>query len=421
MMKLLQRYAADAYTQTTVTSLTGRMLLYFRKNKSFPKPLTTQRSPSSMALQLTATLFSLFPADDLIARSRVIDFLVYKDYHQEVLYWWLRNLPGPLYESSDGSSDEKIHILLQAVEARLPISNPSCMRLIVQKTPNIHRLYEYTDTITAPFAFSTATSLATRQSDLFFAWRDILIKLGYNISDFISAELEMDASPLGQGGWDNESLSALFGSDIWYNEKSPGIDWSECGRCKNMQTSKAIVDLRWRRHLRSLRTKSPHDICCGLRPTTQSECPPESVIDSDRTENSADNYREIQLVTDQWPMETRAFPGQSKANDDEGGWLYQPVCLQSCLDGVCASNVFENSATDNPPLPPFVSQQRGNETSIEALSAQLVEIKGDNDALGKDLQWIRSISWSKLIWYILVGVSLLGLIYRLWVRMSKTA
>ncbi|KAF4626560.1 hypothetical protein G7Y89_g11597 [Cudoniella acicularis] len=422
MLALLQSYAANGYDESTVLHMAGQMLLFYRMCKKFPMSQSDRRD---VALNKISKLIALLPADDVISRSRLVYFMLQVYYHQKVLSWTIQDIPGPFWE---GSRAESCFIILQAFKTKLPYRDPVSMRLITQKTLNLHRIYSQKVHDVSYASHFTATSLAMRQPSLFFPWRDILVDLGRDIEEFVRKELEPVDSPLRAEGWNHETLCSLFRCQFF--PQSPGglltTGFFSCERCGAGEPGQLMVSLPWRRHLRTLRTKASHEICCGESPANEVKRLPLAIVDanvlkdpvysvedSELVDNDAKIYREEKSLLDRINLVGEAEP-----------WPYRIVCHYPCRDGVSIANVYENLSSDEPVLPPLMTISEEKRQLVAPGPVRLVEIteeeKGEcllaqNQAVGwLERYKVGNFSSRQFVFYILTGIALIFMIYRAW-------
>ena len=284
------------------------------------------------ALGVIKQLIYHFPEED-VERSNILFDLMHFNYDRSVLHWTLRSIKGFIHDNSQNSG---IH---QGFWRKLPVRDPMSMRLIVQKTQNLHRFYDM-NCFTLPAG--TPTSLAMYQPGLFFQWRSILLDQGHDIDHFVRRELEVPH--LGDQGWEQGTLTAVFKSEAFPDSRPSASGFFKCDRCGRYEESAAtMVDLPWRHHLRSIRNR---------------HC-----IEAQQPRRD-DLINEVQNITIRIACpEIKHHSGHTTTSKPEMCpspntllWPYRIVCSDSCEDGVCVAWVFENDLVEEPCLPAYTPE-----------------------------------------------------------------
>jgi hypothetical protein len=191
---------------------------------------------------------------------------------------------------------------------------------------------------------------------MFFPFRDSLLKLGYGVEEFVEKELGVEESPLALEGWDKETLIALFDSNTFPNSHNGVLlsGFFGCGRCGATEPGSPMVDLPWRRHLRNIRNREPHETCCGVSPSTELTWPPQEVIDANTLAYDDFGVEDPELFAlgNTYTAEV-TIPDRLNAVGVPEPWPYYWVCPGFCSDDICVSSVYENDSMDEPDLPPF--------------------------------------------------------------------
>lgn len=244
MFALFQRFSDD-FDEMTIMSLIGAMVHFYRPLREFRLCPLDMKDRENAAMTVLKTLLQLWaPTDEQLA-GFVHDMFLFK-YSPNVIRWILGTAEKTLAEDRKRSS-----VIHAAIRDKLPMKNPQTMALIINKTLNLHRVHENEQGYR-----STPTSLAMCQAGLFFAWRDVVMHFE-DVNSFVKAELLENSSLLANEGWAFKNLSALFTIepnvflDSKYEDNSSQLKCDRCGRWE--ETYCLMVDLEWRRFLRSIR------------------------------------------------------------------------------------------------------------------------------------------------------------------------
>jgi hypothetical protein len=199
MIHLLQNHLREDYDQGTILHIIGRSMVRYRSHNGI-KMRWSQRCDALM--RLVPTLMPMFhPKDPNCAQ--VVLAAVQFFYEQEALRWILRTTQCPL----DGSIDHStIH---EALHRRLPERDFCSMKLIVQKTRNLHFC---TKKGYLQAGVQTPTMLAMYDLNMFRLWRQALSELGHSFEKCIRRGLEDGL--LREEGWTESSLAYLFDVEI---------------------------------------------------------------------------------------------------------------------------------------------------------------------------------------------------------------
>ena len=265
--------------------------------------------------------------------------------------------------SQVGMIPDYVPVLVDAIRARLPERDPEAMRLIIEKTQNLHFRRACPTHHEGNFHHhfcKTATDLAMQDSNLFFMWRKLLRELGHNIEDFIRGELEV--GPLKKEGWSESTLMTLFEYDYtpqkFTGPSLGGYPFCErCGHGWNL-CHEVQINIEFRRLLREIRTgRLSHQTHQNIIPYTHAK----SIAFDGRD-------REVDI---------------SKSTHDSTSkmWPYRIVCPRSCEDGIAVGILYENDRDDDPPLPPYIPK-----AERERLAALRIFEEGtDEDSNGDEI------------------------------------
>jgi hypothetical protein len=308
MIHLLENYRREDYDQDTILEIIGNSIVGYRLNKDI-KMRWPQRCDALLRL-LSTLMPMLHPTDP--NRAKVILAAVQFFYEQETLHWMLRTTKCPL----DGSIDySTIH---EALHARLLERDFCSMKLIIQKTRNLHLCAK--KGYLQP-RIQTPTMLAMYDMNTFRLWRQALRDLGHNIEEFIHREL--GDGLLREEGWTESSLAYLFEFEIPSDPHTSPTNFGfpccqRCGRRGSRVACKLTVDLKWRRLLRYIRLQFSH-------------------------EGSETALEENPLIP-----------------DPETLLEYRIVCSNTCKDGISLALSYDNDSTEEPDLPHFTERDESN-------------------------------------------------------------
>ncbi|KAH8596173.1 hypothetical protein B0O99DRAFT_594006 [Bisporella sp. PMI_857] len=307
---LLQEHAQETDEILFELHVPVTMLLHHRPS--------VHRAYSSALKIIERFLPHLEPGDP--NRTRILYAAILLGFNGTVINSIFRYIPNILNETSDTSC------LHEAIVKRLFQRDLRCMRLIIQRTKDLHRIFRIHHVMHTP------TSLAMCLPDIFYDWRMLLLDIGVEIADFVERELSNEEG-LASGGWTQETLTRLF--ELKFMPQRPntpsGYPFPSCDRCALPATEVSTtmpVDLEWRRLLREIRSGRFIPGADALHLTPVSE------ILAQRRE-----------------------------------WTYKLVCQVTCTDGSCLSKVYENDGTDEPILPPYQGWKTDAEVELEAEEA----------------------------------------------------
>lgn len=327
MINLLQKHRREDYDDLTIGNMIWHVMLFYRPQKDIKMSWMQRRAA---ILRLFSTLLPFFDNDNPY-RSEILHLAVLLTYEQEVLQYILRTTTGYI---DLGKSFSVVH---KALEGRLLERDPNSMKLIVEKTKNLHR--PVTISYQGPQT-ETPTMLAMHDMKTFLAWRDMLQDLGHEITAFIDQELREGF--LADNGWTASSLSEIFTTkqlpDPYYG---PSIfNFPNCERCGDQRTdftNKLKVDLVWRRFLRDVRLKHSKEIS----------------IDGKASQIASDNS----TLRNATHVAREASPTSSTNQDGKSAVSrelpFRIVCADQCQDDVCVAWVYENETNIEPDLPPY--------------------------------------------------------------------
>lgn len=347
MIRLLQKYCGDGYEDKIILKLIGLMFLSYRVQKDIMMP-TTERWDA--VLQVVQQLVPDFGPDDPF-RTVVLSGAIQFYYDKNVLRWLLGNINGMLDEK-----DPKTSCIHEAISKMLLHRDPISTRMIVCKTTNLHRCFN------TRMGIQTPTSLAMFQSSVFFAWKNLLQDLSYNVERFVQQELEEQF--LVKNGWTAQTLTALFEYTFVPYEGKKNFGFPECERCgdQGMDVSAIMkVDLEWRRQLRQLRLgQVPRPQKEEMTSITIEVCGADSTISKRRNEHlqSPSVESEIHRRVEEVGLKTVPF---------------RLVCSDACRDGICVAWIYENDSLDEPELPACIVQERVLH-ELDATQDQVVEV-----------------------------------------------
>jgi hypothetical protein len=306
MINLLQNHRREDYEDFTIGNMIWHALLFYRPQKDINISWVQRRAA---ILKMISTLLPFYDAAHP-HRADILHKAVKLCFEQEVLQYLLRTTEG--YIDHDLSISSTIH---EALHRRLLERDPESMKLIVEKTKNLHRseIKCY-----GSDQMETPTMLAMYDMRTFLAWRKVLRDLGHETVPFVEEELEDGA--LRDEGWTVSSLSELFDSEVlpdsWYGPMYFGFPNCErCGQNGSVDFGKLKVDLVWRRYLRDVRRR------CSNKPAQTGA-------------TSVNSELETTCIA------RRLLP-------------YRIVCSDACRDGVCVAWVYESDPNDEPDLPLF--------------------------------------------------------------------
>lgn len=331
MINLLQKHRREDYDDMTIGSMIWQIMLFYRPQKDIKMSWLQRRAA---ILRLLSLLLPFFDNDNP-CRSEILHLAVLLTYEQEVLQYILRTTTG--YIDHGKSFDKSFSVVHKALEERLLERDPNSMKLIVEKTKNLHR--PVTISYQGP-QNETPTMLAMHDMKTFLAWREILQDLGHEITAFIDHELREGS--LADNGWTASSLSEIFTTkqlpDPYYG---PSIfNFPNCERCGDQRTdftNKLKVDLVWRRFLRDVRLKHSKEIS----------------IDGEASQTASDNSI-LRNVTHVAPEAISTSSTNQDWNFTVSKELpYRIVCADHCQDDVCVAWVYENETDIEPDLPPY--------------------------------------------------------------------
>jgi len=388
-ISLLQNLCRDRFDEEGVYHMLGRLLLFCRPQKHIA---INQASRRDNALKAVVQLSQELSPCDRHYRPPLVNFMIQFHYTHAPLRWMLRSIKGQ-FEWGDCDSDCTCSgcgapILLEALKRKLPYRDPESTRLIMEKTKDIHRTLDSSFVSLGPnVSLITATSLAMRQPSMFFPFRDCLLELGHEMDDFVEKELGVEGSPLATEGWDKETLSILFKSNVFPNTHN-GILLSgflSCQRCSTKEPGPIMVDLPWRRHLRNIRTRKNHDSCCGEHASVGLQWPSDEVMTANLLQSDDFGVEDPKLLAigDALEKNSRAVtkvPGRLNFSGVLETWPYHFVCPKSCADGVCVSGAYENDFTDEPDLPPYHETDTEHHSGTAAGDNSINNVDGDEIA-----------------------------------------
>jgi len=334
------KYCPDEHDEMQISKLIGLLHLFYRPQKVFKLGLEERRDA---ALRIIKQLIGHFPEGDVM-RSKIFVALMEFNYDQSVLQWTLQNIKGTI---QDGGGSSGIH---EGLWRKLPIRDPMSMKLIIQKTENLHRFYRKPSS-TLPSG--TPTSLAMYQPGMFFTWRNMLLELGYDLEEFVRRELE--ESHLANEGWECETLALVFKSKAFPDSSPNRNGYLQCERCGlNEEMLQTMVDLPWRRHLRSRRSRRSKELglsLCDNESATEIRTISITFTGSNITKESVHSTLDKTLL----PTGEPADGGTSFDIKPALGssWPYKIVCSMDCVDGICVARVYDDESTEEPHLPPY--------------------------------------------------------------------
>jgi hypothetical protein len=355
MINLLQNNRREEYDDDTILHMMGLFMQAYRPQKAIDMSWTQRRNA---ALCLLATLIASFdPYDpELIA---VVHGAVMFCYEQNVLHWLLHYMKGPI--TMLGGSMSVIH---ESIARRLLERDPSAMKIIAQRTDNLHLCIEDSSRW---MVRSTPTMLAMYDMGLFLAWSRLLRELGHDIRDFVRQELEEGL--LREQGWDESSLTVLFQENFVPDphHAPTALMFPRCERCGDEGSRIGVplkVDLKWRQRLRDIRRlHSSRSSLAGLPSFSIALAPAgdQTLKRSDASGGSQD------VKTQATSTDSPEFgPRISKPLP------YRIVCSRECQDEVCVAWVYENDSEREPDLPHYPLPPRV-ESGKACLTVQEVE------------------------------------------------
>jgi hypothetical protein len=339
MINVLQNNRREEYDNDDIQHMMLRFMQAYRPQKVIDMTWIQRRNA---ALGILATLIASFdPHDPEIIAIVHVAILFY--YEQNVLHWLLDYMKGPF--TLLGSDISVIHL---SMERRLLERDPPAMKVIVQRTDNIH--LRIADSSSWGVR-STPTMLAMYDMGLFLAWSRLLRQVGHDIRTFVSRELEEGL--LKEQGWDESSLTFLFEENFVPDphHAPTALMFPSCKRCGDEGSGIFVrlkVDLKWRRRLRDIwRLHSSRSSLAGLPSFNIALAPAgdQTLKGSDASGGSQDVERQA-TSTDS----PEGDPGISKPLP------YRIVCSRECQDEVCVAWVYENDSTDEPNFPPYPLQ-----------------------------------------------------------------
>jgi hypothetical protein len=355
MINLLQNNRREEYEDDTILHMMGLFMQAYRPQKAIDMSWAQRRNA---ALRLLATLIASFDPHDLELIA-IVHGAVMFCYEQNVLHWLLHYMKGPI--TLLGGSMSVIH---ESIARRLLERDPSAMKIITQRTDNLHLCIEDSS---RRMVRSTPTMLAMYDMGLFLAWSQLLRELGHDIRVFVRQELEEGL--LKEQGWDEPSLTFLFQENFVPDphHAPTALMFPSCERCGDKGSRIGVplkVDLKWRRRLRDIRRlHSSRSSLAGL-PSLNSAL----ASAGDQTLNQSDTSGGSQNV------ETQATPTDSPEVDPEISkpLPYRIVCSRECRDEVCVAWAYENDSKDEPNFPPYPLQPQV-EPGNTSLTIQEVE------------------------------------------------
>jgi hypothetical protein len=358
MINLLQKHRRDDYEDFTIGNMIWHTLLFYRPQKELNIPWADRRAAT---LSFISTLLPFYKADHP-HRAEIIHKAVKLCFEQEVLGYLLRTTKG--YIDLDLSISSTVH---EALHRRLLERDPSSMRLIVQKTKDLHRCEIKYDGRTV---VETPTMLAMYDMKTFIAWRELLHDLGHETSAFVEQELKEGA--LRDDVWTRSSLSELFDTeglpDPIYGPMFFGFPNCErCGHNGSIDFGKLKVDLIWRRHLWDIRVKLSDKMVQTGNASTASPIENTPPMEDPPTPGTKDSQEDAP------PSETRNTIVEQEANFKARRSLpYRIVCSDACRDGVCVAWVYEDNSNDEPDLPlyPFESPSKSEDNSENGVAEE---------------------------------------------------
>ncbi|KAE9371001.1 hypothetical protein N431DRAFT_18376 [Stipitochalara longipes BDJ] len=329
ILRLLQKYRREDYDDLTVGNMMWHVMLFYRPQKDISLSWVQRRAA---IMKLFSMLLPFF-ANDNPWRSDLIYITVYLSYEQEVLQYILRTTKG--YIDHIDLKPRHPSILHEAIHRRLLVRDLGSMRLIVNKTENLHRCSARSYRDPRP---ETPTMLAMYDRMTFLAWRNMLHDLGHETMAFV--EQELNEVSVRDCGWTTSSLCELFDT-----KALPGpyygptyFNFPNCERCgqygQTQFSGKLEVDLVWRRYLRDVRMKH-------LRTAPTNSTENSTPIGSPASEN-------IQLA-----QETNSSSGNDENSTSRRELPYRIVCSTECKDGLCVAWVYDNNTDAEPDLPPY--------------------------------------------------------------------
>ncbi|KAI9649747.1 hypothetical protein NHQ30_002328 [Ciborinia camelliae] len=305
-----------------------RFMIFFRHNKMMDLP-PSKRNEAALSIVQHISSFHLQTHPDL--SGLIHNYLLALYYDGPPLWWVLRNIPGKLSKYDERSN---LHL---AIRNGLLMRDPLAMKLFIEKSTieDLH-IFKHSDTISS-YNGGTPTSLAMYNWEGFLVWRALLRELQFDMSDFITRELE--ARKLNNDGWTQETLTQLFNQDLVL-PKLPPLDMPVpydriigsrfCDRCRyDSMEGMHKVDLEWRCLLRSIRTGKHR----GQSLETNSAPEGTKLVDEgfDISDNIEENVKRI--------SHEEVLP-------------YRIVCSKKCEDGVCVAWECEDFGPSN--FPPYI-------------------------------------------------------------------
>ncbi|KAE8441980.1 hypothetical protein EG329_004106 [Mollisiaceae sp. DMI_Dod_QoI] len=308
MLSLYQRYSLEDFDETSITTLIGLMLHFYRPGREARLcPLGVYEREAAV-LKIVPLLLQIWQPSNEQLTSLIQDMFIFR-YLPPLIHWALNTVENTLAER------EQFSVIHTAIADKLPIRSIRTMKLLICKTSNLHRVWG-----PSPEYLTTPTSLAMYQPRLFFAWGKAIVEAGENIADFVRMELLEEKSPLAEEGWTLDSLAALFKiepnpfSKSTFKEDDIQYKCERCGRYENSNLT--MVDREWRRFLGHLRKE------------LKVHSPIMKVTQSTSSTSSA-----IQLTTN---GEVYYEPFVLESSID------RIVCSTECLDGVRVSWDYDN-------------------------------------------------------------------------------
>jgi len=344
MLDLLLNHTSAEYDNETITNLVAMLLLFYRPQKMFVLTMAERRSS---AVQILKLILPMFPPDDVFC-SLVVCALLQFFYDQEALHWALQYIKGAFQE-------DKFSILHEALANKLLLGDRISIEIIVQKTTNLHRVWDKERTWQGGRSIesNTPTSLAMYQPEMFVTWKSILLTLGHDLGDFIKDEIGQ-TSVLTSQGWTEHTLGVLFSYPFNMSVLDRGAAYYYyCRRCRRNESRWLHVDLEWRRMLRAIRL--------GQTPATfESEIFPSNV-----------GITALDFERDGLSVHSCSPDLEYVSNTKDPPVQYRYVCSDHCWgDRICVSDAYENDSVDEPYLPPY---------EYKSSKVELVQISSDID------------------------------------------